>query len=150
MAALAAAARASPLAAPSRRARHSRDHIRARASPPTSPSVVDDADADAVVVADPFVVFENDDVLCVHKPAGASFHGDDLATRRPGVLARIRQLQASGTLRGSDYDGPLHSVHRLDKVTSGALLFAKVRSFYTNMFHPSREFQHLIAWVPFI
>ena len=79
------------------------------------------------VVADPFVVFENDDVLCVHKPAGASFHGDDLATRRPGVLARIRQLQASGTLRGSDYDGPLHSVHRLDKVTSGALLFAKVR-----------------------
>ena len=71
------------------------------------------------------VIYEDDDVLAVHKPAGMSFHNDDLEHHRPGVLGTLRELQARGALPGSDYDGPLHAVHRLDKVTSGALLFAK-------------------------
>jgi tRNA pseudouridine32 synthase/23S rRNA pseudouridine746 synthase len=43
----------------------------------------------------------------------------------PGLLATIRAAQRSGSLTGSDYRGALHSVHRLDKVTSGITLFAK-------------------------
>jgi tRNA pseudouridine32 synthase/23S rRNA pseudouridine746 synthase len=42
-------------------------------------------------------------------------------------LAVIRAAQENGSLVGSDYVGPLHSVHRLDKVTSGITLFAKTR-----------------------
>ena len=76
-------------------------------------------------IRDPVVIYEDDDVLAVHKPAGMSFHNDDLEHHRPGVLGTLRELQARGALPGSDYDGPLHAVHRLDKVTSGALLFAK-------------------------
>ena len=76
-------------------------------------------------IRDPVVIYEDDDVLAVHKPAGMSFHNDDLDHHRPGVLGTLRELQARGALPGSDYDGPLHAVHRLDKVTSGALLFAK-------------------------
>jgi tRNA pseudouridine32 synthase/23S rRNA pseudouridine746 synthase len=62
-----------------------------------------------------------------------SFHSDDLEgveegsneKPAPGLLAVIRAAQENGSLVGSDYVGPLHSVHRLDKVTSGITLFAK-------------------------
>ena len=83
------------------------------------------APAPPPLIHDPVVIYEDDDVLAVHKPAGMSFHNDDLEHHRPGVLSTLRALQARGALPGSDYAGPLHSVHRLDKVTSGALLFAK-------------------------
>jgi hypothetical protein len=49
-------------------------------------------------------------VLAVDKPAGMSFHNDDLVTHLPGVLSTVRMLQAAGELPGSDYTGPLHSV----------------------------------------
>ena len=91
---------------------------------------VDDDDAFAVRDAaprlrSPRVIYEDADVLAVDKPAGMSFHSDDLVYNSPGVLTTVRNLQESGTLEGSEYTGPLHSVHRLDKVTSGVLLFAK-------------------------
>jgi 23S rRNA-/tRNA-specific pseudouridylate synthase len=71
------------------------------------------------------VIYEDADVLAVDKPRDMSFHSDDLVHHAPGVLATLRALQATGELRGSSYAGPLHSVHRLDKITSGVLLFAK-------------------------
>ena len=73
----------------------------------------------------PRVVYEDEDVIAVDKPAGMSFHNDDLVHRSPGVLTAVRAMQSAGCLPGSNYDGPLFSVHRLDKVTSGILLFAK-------------------------
>ena len=79
------------------------------------------------------VIYEDDDLLAVDKPCGLSFHSDDLegveegsnGAPAPGLLATIRAAQRSGSLTGSDYRGALHSVHRLDKVTSGVTLFAK-------------------------
>jgi hypothetical protein len=79
------------------------------------------------------VIYEDDDLLAVDKPSGLSFHSDDLegveegsnGAPAPGLLATIRAAQRSGSLAGSNYRGALHSVHRLDKVTSGITLFAK-------------------------
>ena len=66
----------------------------------------------------PRVVFQNEWILAVDKPSGMSYHSEF----EDGVLRTIRKLQAEGTI---PYDGELHSVHRLDRVTSGLLLFAK-------------------------
>ena len=54
------------------------------------------------------VIYENDDFLVASKPAGLEYHGDG------GVVALIRQ----------DY-ADLFGVHRLDKDTTGAMIFAK-------------------------
>jgi len=58
--------------------------------------------------------------LCVEKPAGLAHHesGEEL-----GVLQVARAQQQAGQL--GSYDGRLHGVHRLDRVTSGLLLLAK-------------------------
>ena len=93
----------------------------------------DAADDDATApLRPPCVIHEDDDVLVIDKPAGMSFHNDDLVTNLPGVLSTVRALQASGELLGSDYAGELHSVHRLDKITSGILLLAKNCLLYTS------------------
>jgi tRNA pseudouridine32 synthase/23S rRNA pseudouridine746 synthase len=100
---------------------------RALASPSPSPS------APPPQPAPVRVIYEDDDLLAVDKPCGMSFHSDDLEgveegsneKPAPGLLAVIRAAQENGSLVGSDYVGPLHSVHRLDKVTSGITLFAK-------------------------
>ncbi len=55
------------------------------------------------------------------KPPGLSFHASADGTS-PGVLQVARAAQASGALA---YTGRLHSVHRLDRVTSGVMLLAK-------------------------
>ncbi len=76
------------------------------------------------------VLFENDRVLAIDKPAGISHHdsgvndgGDAEPTQnRYGILSHLRQLQSMGQL---DYTGRLYGVHRLDQVTSGILLLAK-------------------------
>ena len=87
-------------------------------SPPPTPSPP---------LARPRVVYEDDELLALDKPPGASFHGDDLEHGRPGVLALTRALQREGLLEGTEYAGDLHAVHRLDKLTSGILLLAKRR-----------------------
>lgn len=81
----------------------------------------------------PVVIYEDATMLAVDKPHRLSFHSDDLerveaglaTDPAPGLLATIRALQQAGTLQGTSYTGPLHSVHRLDKVTSGICVFAK-------------------------
>ena len=94
------------------------------------------------------VIHEDDDVLVIDKPAGMSFHNDDLVTNLPGVLSTVRALQAKGELRGSDYAGELHSVHRLDKITSGILLLAKnerVASWLARQFARRRVHKYYVA-----
>ena len=109
------------------------------------PDAADDATAP---LRPPCVIHEDDDVLVIDKPAGMSFHNDDLATNLPGVVSTVRALQASGTLRGTDYAGAVHSVHRLDKTTSGILLLAKnerVASWLTAQFAARRVHKYYVA-----
>ena len=56
-------------------------------------------------------VYENEDFIIVNKPINVDFHGDD------GVLNNLRQTDES-----------LYGVHRLDKATSGLIIFAKSKS----------------------
>jgi len=68
------------------------------------------------------VLFEDDDLLVLDKPAGLTVHpgsGRQSGTLANALVARLRSLP---TLGGSDRPG---IVHRLDKDTSGVLLVAK-------------------------
>jgi 23S rRNA pseudouridine1911/1915/1917 synthase len=68
------------------------------------------------------VVFEDDDLAVVEKPAGLAVHpgaGTNKATLVQGLLYRFRNLSSSGV------EGRPGIVHRLDKWTSGLLIVAK-------------------------
>lgn len=69
------------------------------------------------------IIFENDRLLAVVKPQGISHH-DDPSAGELGILSRIRQQQQQPDPSFS-YPQRLYGVHRLDRVTSGILLFAK-------------------------
>mmetsp|Transcript_14667 Transcript_14667/g.19144 ORF Transcript_14667/g.19144 Transcript_14667/m.19144 type:complete len:338 (-) Transcript_14667:2-1015(-) len=69
----------------------------------------------------PEILFENDRVLVINKPSGIEHHNNE-KDQSEGVLTRIRNLQREARF---PYDGRLYGVHRLDKVTSGILMFAK-------------------------
>lgn len=58
------------------------------------------------------ILFEDTQIIAIHKAAGWSFHqeGDN-----PSIIDRLRSFKT----------GQYLTVHRLDKVTSGVLLFAK-------------------------
>ena len=64
------------------------------------------------------VVFENQDLLVINKPAGLAVHEGKSVTAHNSVLG---VLQARQALTGA----PPKLVHRLDKETSGLLLVAK-------------------------
>ena len=70
--------------------------------------------------ASPHVLFQDDRLIAVYKPAGLSYHNDD-ADGAPGLVATLRAMQAEGRFPPCS----LHSVHRLDKTTSGIVIFAK-------------------------
>ena len=58
-------------------------------------------------------LFEDESVLAIHKPAGIPFHSDDDAE---GIVRLVRKQFNSESL---------FPVHRLDRMTSGLMLFAK-------------------------
>jgi 23S rRNA pseudouridine955/2504/2580 synthase len=63
------------------------------------------------------IIFEDDQLLVINKPAGIAVHsGSNVAF---GVIEILRQLRADATM--------LELVHRLDRATSGCLLIAKTR-----------------------
>jgi len=64
------------------------------------------------------VVFEDDHLLAVDKPAGVAVHGGSGVSF--GVIEQLRRARPEAKL--------LELVHRLDKETSGLLLIAKKRS----------------------
>ena len=67
------------------------------------------------------IVYQDEHVVAVNKPAGlASIPGRAEATSVLQELGRELELPTSG-----DADPPLRVVHRLDKDTSGVMLFAK-------------------------
>jgi 23S rRNA pseudouridine955/2504/2580 synthase len=79
------------------------------------------ADRSAVPVAPPrefTVVFEDEHLLAIDKPAGVAVHGGSGVAF--GVIEQLRQARPNEKF--------LELVHRLDKETSGLLLIAKKRS----------------------
>lgn len=66
------------------------------------------------------VLYESERILAIDKPEGIPHH--DGGEEELGILSVLRQAQSSGDL---EYQGRLYGVHRLDRVTSGILLFAK-------------------------
>jgi len=77
------------------------------------------------------VIYESDNILAIDKPPHISHHnspGDKSngnggeGVMVMGIVSCVRHLQQQQQI---DYQGRLYSVHRLDKVTSGILLFAK-------------------------
>ena len=76
----------------------------------------------------PEILFENDRLFIINKPSGIGYHNDlnnsddSVDKNEDGILTLIRKAQVEGRIR---YDGRLCGVHRLDKVTSGILVFAK-------------------------
>lgn len=72
------------------------------------------------------VVFENDDVIVVNKPAGVLSHGLSKFLGEPSVASFLRQrLTADKTGSWKPEDLRFGIVHRLDRVTSGLMICAK-------------------------
>lgn len=86
------------------------------------PVRVADRSAEPPVPAREFpVVYEDDHLLAVDKPAGVAVHGGSGVSF--GVIEQLRQARPEARF--------LELVHRLDKETSGLLLLAKKRSALT-------------------
>lgn len=58
-------------------------------------------------------LFEDERILAIHKPAGVPFHSDD---SNQGIVQLVRDFYESNSL---------FPIHRLDKMTSGLMVFAK-------------------------
>jgi 23S rRNA pseudouridine955/2504/2580 synthase len=69
------------------------------------------------------VLFEDDHLIAVNKPAGVAVHGGSGVSF--GVIEQLRQARPDARF--------LELVHRLDKETSGLLLVAKKRSALTHL-----------------
>ncbi len=65
------------------------------------------------------VLYESENVLAIDKPPHIPHHNTD---EEIGILSHVRNLQNQEEF---PYNGRLYGVHRLDRVTSGILLFAK-------------------------
>ncbi len=65
------------------------------------------------------IIYESENILAIDKPPHVSHHDDP---EQMGILSCIRALQNENKI---DYQGRLWGVHRLDRVTSGILIFAK-------------------------
>ena len=86
--------------------------------PPVRMATVDTSEA-AVAPAREFpVVFEDEHLLVINKPAGVAVHGGSGVSS--GVIEQLRQARPQAKF--------LELAHRLDKETSGLLLIAKKRS----------------------
>ncbi len=75
------------------------------------------------------ILFEDDHVLAIDKPAGVAVHGGSGVSF--GVIEQMRQARPEAKF--------LELVHRLDKETSGILLLAKKRSALTRLQDQFRE-----------
>lgn len=71
------------------------------------------------------IIDEQPDFIIVNKPAGTNFH--DEGELGSGFFNEVKQLHYSNnnTQNNNDKIDALYPVHRLDKITSGLLIFAK-------------------------
>ncbi|HEY8707077.1 MAG TPA: pseudouridine synthase [Burkholderiaceae bacterium] len=84
----------------------------------TSKNAADRSDTPAAPAREFPVVFEDEFLLAIDKPAGVAVHGGSGVSF--GVIEQLRQARPGARF--------LELVHRLDKETSGLLLIAKKRS----------------------
>ncbi len=84
----------------------------------TSQNAADRADAPTAPAREFPVVFEDEWLIAIDKPAGVAVHGGSGVSS--GVIEQLRQARPGAKF--------LELVHRLDKETSGLLLIAKKRS----------------------
>ena len=80
------------------------------------------------IIEDIPILFENSSLLAINKPHGISYHDDPVAGSL-GIVSllrsqRLRQNKCQH-MNSSEEQERLYGVHRLDRVTSGILLFAK-------------------------
>ncbi len=88
---------------------------------------------------DTAILFENDDVLVINKPAGVMVHADGVSTEPTVVdwfLGRVPTAAGVGE-PGRSKTGELLErsgvVHRLDRETSGVLILAKTATAHTHL-----------------
>lgn len=98
---------------------------------------------------EPTILFENDDVLVINKPAGMRVHNDGSAVVGQTVAEWF--ISRAPTARGIGESGQLQDgtliersgvVHRLDRDTSGVLILAKTQSAYE---HLKKQFHDRLA-----
>lgn len=93
----------------------------------------DGTENDNVVVMEPKVIFENDDVLVIDKPAGIIVHSDgrtDEPSIAEWVVSKYPSVEGVGELWTSpqgEVIGRPGIVHRLDRTTSGVMILAKTQ-----------------------
>lgn len=73
---------------------------------------------------EPEILYESDRILAINKPTEISHH-DDGQTGELGIVSRVREYYNHNNTIPSRPNSRLYGVHRLDRVTSGILLFAK-------------------------
>jgi len=108
--------------------------IRTAASAPLAASVPDSSAArtlarQAAQMLEPRVLFEDDALLAVDKPAGLAVHGGSGIAR--GLIEQLRIARPEAAF--------LELVHRLDRETSGVLLVAKKRAALVQLHAALRE-----------
>ena len=97
------------------------------------------------------ILFENDEVLVINKPAGLMVHGDgkkDTPTLVDWILKERPEIAGIGEPQaGADRPG---IVHRLDEDTTGALIIAKTAQSFENLkaqFHDRKTEKEYHAFV---
>ncbi len=63
------------------------------------------------------ILYQDDDLIAVHKPAGLLVHPSWIAPKNTPNLVY--------SLKTYFRDAPVHTIHRLDRATSGVIVFAK-------------------------
>jgi len=79
-------------------------------------------------IAEPAILYEDNDLLILNKPAGLAVHSDQRSTG-PFLTDWLLRVQPNLQAVGEDPTRP-GIVHRLDKDTSGVLVVAKTASAY--------------------
>jgi 23S rRNA pseudouridine955/2504/2580 synthase len=91
--------------------------------------VAEKAEADYVPATEFPILFEDEALIAINKPAGTAVHGGSGVSF--GVIEQLRSARPQAKF--------LELVHRLDRETSGVLLLAKKRSALTAMHEIMRE-----------
>lgn len=84
------------------------------------------------------IIFEDDDILVVNKPAGL-LTSTVPRERRATLLAMVREHVESAYRRGSRLRARVGVIHRLDRDASGLLVFSKNNDAYVSL---KRQFFH--------
>jgi 23S rRNA pseudouridine1911/1915/1917 synthase len=82
------------------------------------------------------VLFENENLLVLDKPAGFAVHGDG-KTIQPTIADYV--IKNFKKIKGVGDEGRPGIVHRLDKDTTGCLVIAKNQNAYNNLKHQFQE-----------